>query len=96
MLNQTIFGLGTHCAAVKKGAVHKRRPKLGGGKGSKIGQYCQRMVLKNCRNEGGGGGKNPEKLPTSFMDGPKGKRTAATNKGCKVLLTIPKAINTRS
>ena len=44
----------------------------------------------------GGGGKNPEKLPTSFMDGPKGKRTAATNKGCKVLLTIPKAINTRS
>ena len=54
MLNQTIFGLGTHCAAVKKGAVHKRRPKLGGGKGSKIGQYCQRMVLKNCRNEGGG------------------------------------------
>ena len=26
----------------------------------------------------------------------KRKRTAATNKGCKVLLTIPKAINTRS
>ena len=44
MLNQTIFGLGTHCAAVKK----------------------------------------------------RKKRTAATNKGCKVLLTIPKAINTRS
>ena len=43
MFNQTIFGLGTHCAAVKKE-----------------------------------------------------KKTAATNKGCKVLLTIPKAINTRS
>ena len=56
MLNQTIFGLGTHCAAVKKGAVHKRRPKLGGGKGSKICQNCRRIVLKNCRHGGGEGG----------------------------------------
>ena len=35
MLNKTIFGLGTHCAAVKKGAVHKRRRQLGKGKGVK-------------------------------------------------------------
>ena len=27
------------------------------------------QVLKNCRHEGGPGGvKNPEKMPTSFMD----------------------------
>ena len=46
------------------GVVHKRRRK-----GSKIGQNCRRIVLKNCRH-GGGGVKNPEKLPTSFMNGP--------------------------
>ena len=40
------------------------------GEGSKIGQNCQWIVvLKNCRH-GGGGIKNPEKWPTSFMDGP--------------------------
>ena len=35
-------------------AVHKRRRQLGGGKGSKIGQNCRRIVLKNCRKERGG------------------------------------------
>ena len=35
------------------------------------GQNCQWIVLKNCRHGGGGGASNfPEKLPTSFMDGP--------------------------
>ena len=34
--------------------VHKRRPKLGGGQGSKIVQNCRRIVLKNCRHGGGG------------------------------------------
>ena len=37
-----------------QGAVHKRRRQLGGGKGSKIGQNCRQIVLKNCRHEGGG------------------------------------------
>ena len=36
------------------GAVHKRRHQLGGGEGSKIGQNCRRIVLKNCRHGGGG------------------------------------------
>ena len=38
------------------------------GKGLKIGQNCQRIVLKNYWH-GGGGVKNPKKLPTLFMDG---------------------------
>ena len=42
---------------------------VGNWEGSKIGQNCRRIVLKNCRH-GRGGVKNPEKLPTSFMDGP--------------------------
>ena len=37
------------------------------GKGSKIGQNCQWIVLKKLPT-GGGGVKNPEKLPMSFMD----------------------------
>ena len=37
------------------------------GGGTKISQNCRRIVLKNCRY-GRGGVKNPEKLPTSFMD----------------------------
>ena len=41
------------------------------GKGLKIGQNCQRIVLKNYRHEGGGW-KKSEKLPISFMDGPEG------------------------
>ena len=40
-----------------------------GGK-SKIGQNCQRLVLKKTADMGEGGVKNPEKMPTSFMDGP--------------------------
>ena len=53
------------------GAVYKRRWQLGGGEGSKMSQNCRRIVLKNCRIGGGQGGiKNPEKLPTSLMDGP--------------------------
>ena len=52
-----------------KGAIHKRRRQLGGGKGSKIGQNCRLIVLKNGRHREGGV-KNPENLPTSFMDGP--------------------------
>ena len=54
------------------GSVHKQRRQLGGGKprkGSKIGQNCQWIVLKSCQYWGGGV-KNSEKLPTSFMDGP--------------------------
>ena len=39
------------------------------GEGSKIDQNCLWIVLKNCQR-GGGGVKNPKKLPTSFMDGP--------------------------
>ena len=42
MLNQTIFGLGTHCAAVKKGSVHKRRRQLGGGRGQKLVKIADR------------------------------------------------------
>ena len=38
--------------------------------GSKIGQNCHGIVLKNWRHRGGGL-KNPEILPTSFLDGPK-------------------------
>ena len=50
--------------------IHKRRRQLGGGgEGSEIGQNSPRIVLKNCRH-GGGLVKNPEQLPTSFMDGP--------------------------
>ena len=51
------------------GAIHKQRQQLGGGKGSKIGQNCRRIVLKYCRY-GGRGVKNSETLPTLFMDGP--------------------------
>ena len=50
-------------------AVHKRRRQLGGGKGSKIGQNCGRIVLKTADMRKGGV-KNPEKLLTLFMDGP--------------------------
>ena len=45
------------------GAVNKRLPKLGGWRGQKWVK-----IAENCRH-GGGGVKNPEKLPTSFMDG---------------------------
>ena len=51
------------------GAIHKQRQQLGGGKGSKIGQNCRRIVLKYCRY-GGRGVKYSETLPTLFMDGP--------------------------
>ena len=40
------------------------------GEGSKIGQNCRQIVLKKTADMGEGGVKNPEKLPTSFMDGP--------------------------
>ena len=43
------------------GAVHKRRHQLGGGEGSKIGQNCRRIVLKNCRHGGGGCRKSGKK-----------------------------------
>ena len=36
------------------GTVHKRRRQWGGGEGSKIGQNCRRIVLKNCQHGGGG------------------------------------------
>ena len=39
-----------------------------------MGQNFRRIVLKNCRY--GGGVKNSEKLPTSFMDGPTLKNLA--------------------
>ena len=35
------------------GAVHKRRRQLRGGKGLKIGQNCQRIVLKTADMEEG-------------------------------------------
>ena len=43
------------------GVVHKRRRQLGVGKGSKIGQNCRRIVLKNCQH-GGGGCQNSWKI----------------------------------
>ena len=45
------------------------------GKGSKIGQNYQCILLKNCQHTGGGGGvKNLEKLSTLVMDGPQSKK----------------------
>ena len=63
------------------GAVQKRHQQLVGGEGSKIGQNCRLIVLKNCW-QGGGGVKNPEKLPSLFMDAPFA--------GCKSLAAISK------
>ena len=47
------------------GAIYKRRLQLR----ARRGQNCQRILLKNCWH-GGGGVKNPKKLPTLFMEGP--------------------------
>ena len=58
-----------HHDIIAMGAIHKQRQQLGGGKGSKIGQNCRRIVLKYCRY-GGRGVKYSETLPTLFMDGP--------------------------
>ena len=44
------------------GAIHKRRWQLGGGNGSKIGQKCRRIVLKNCRHGGRGEGRGCQKF----------------------------------
>ena len=51
------------------GTIHLRRRHVLGGEGSKIGQICWRIVVKNCRWRGVGV-KNSENLPTSLMDGP--------------------------
>ena len=51
------------------GTIHLRRRHFLGGEGSKIGQICRRIVVKNCRRRGVGV-KNCENLPTSLMDGP--------------------------
>ena len=53
-------------ASINLGSVHKRRRQLE-REGSKIGLHC-RIALENCRH-GEGIVKNPEKLPTSFMNG---------------------------
>ena len=42
---------------------------MGGGEGSQIGQICRWIVIKNV-DMGEGSDKNPEKLMTSFLDGP--------------------------
>ena len=46
------------------GTIHLRRRHVLGGEGSKIGQICRRIVVKNCRRRGVGV-KNRENLPTS-------------------------------
>ena len=46
------------------GTIHLRRRLVLGGEGSKIGQICRRIVVKNCRRRGVGV-KNRENLPTS-------------------------------
>ena len=40
------------------GTIHLRRRHVLGGEGSKIGQICQRIVVKNCQREGGRGQKS--------------------------------------
>ena len=52
------------------GVIHKRRQQERGG-GSKIGQNCTTDSNKKLLTWGWavGGVKNPEKLPTFFMDG---------------------------
>ena len=57
------------CLKYDVGAVHKRRRQLREREGSKIGQNCQRIVLKPA-DMGEGDVKNPEKLSTLFMNGP--------------------------
>ena len=53
-----LFGVAiifsTTVSGSKFGAVDKRRWPLVGGEESKIGQNCQRIVLKNCRYWGEG------------------------------------------
>ena len=51
-------------ALVALGTIHLRRRHVLGGEGSKIGQICRRIVVKNCRRRGLGI-KNRENLPTS-------------------------------
>ena len=50
--------------------------------GSKIDRNCRRIVLKTADMREGGV-KNPEKLPTSFMDGP-----YMADKYPKVIITV--------
>ena len=39
------------------GTIHLRRRHVLGGEGSKICQICRRIIVKNCRREGGRGQK---------------------------------------
>ena len=54
-----------------KGAIHKQHRQLG-GEGVKNWSKLLTDSTKNCQHRGGGC-QNPEKMPTSFMDGPKGR-----------------------
>ena len=56
------------------GAVHKRRRQLGGGEGSKIGQDCRQIVLKNCRHGGGGCQKSGKNCRRRLWMVPNGSR----------------------
>ena len=60
-------GEGRRRRSRRLGVGHKRRQQLGGEERSKIGQNCAK---KTADMGVGGGSKNPEKLTTSFMDGP--------------------------
>ena len=51
------------------GIIHVRIWHFLRGEGSKIGQICQWIIVKNCRRREVGV-KNRENLPTSLMDGP--------------------------
>ena len=60
-----------YCACVidSFNLLHLRRQHFVGGQGSKIGQICQQIVIKNFRQKRDGV-KNHKNLPTSSMDGP--------------------------
>ena len=60
--------LGNHIM-FDSGTIGSSINDVGNWEGSKIGQNCRQIVLK-IADMGEGGVKNPEKLPTSFMDGP--------------------------
>ena len=54
----------------RQGAVHKRRRQLGGGRGGvKNWSKLSTDSTKKLPTLEKGAVKNPEKLPTSFMDG---------------------------
>ena len=47
-----------YCYFLWLGTIHLRRRHILGGEGSKIGQICRRIVVKNCRRRGGRGQKS--------------------------------------